>query len=126
MKPHDFTRDAIAHRPAEQPWPSGAEGLADAVGRAVHERTGYDPHPHFPAAGDFRMVCRVAGHDADAARAFALALSRRLPGVWLTLDRLYVRDGKFFRRERGKKFRIVETSSVHLPRALRAALRDLL
>ena len=123
MKPHDWTRGAIEHRRPEQAWPAGAEEAAAAARDAVRERVGFDPPLHFPGAGDFLLVAEVTQRDADAARALSLALSRRLPGLWLTLDRLFVRDGKFYRRERGFKFDLVEASNVHLPKALRAALR---
>jgi hypothetical protein len=45
--------------------------------------------------------------------------------VWITLERLFVRDGRFYRRERGYKFDLVEATNVHLSRATRAALRGL-
>ena len=127
MKPHDFTRDAIAHRRAEQPWSAASTHAVEQVGSAVRERIGFDARPHFPPSGDFHMICRVArSDDMNAARAFALAVSRRLPEVWLTLDRVYLRGGRFHRRTPGKTFRLVEITSIRLPRPLRAALRDLL
>jgi hypothetical protein len=126
MKPHDWTRGAIEHRRPEQVWPHGGAEEVAAACDAVRERIGFDPVVHFPGAGDFFFVVEVTQRDVDAARALALALSRRLPGLWLTLDRLFVRDGKFYRRERGFKFDLVEASNVHLPKAMRAALRGVL
>ena len=52
-----------------------------------------------------------------------MLLSRHLPGLWLVLDRLFIRDGRFFRRERGFKMNLVEASNVHLTRAIRDAVR---
>ena len=126
IKPHDFTRNAIAHRKAGQPWSAASAHLVEQVRSEVREKIGFDPRPHFPQGGDFHMMCRLTRSDIDAARAFALAVSRRLPGLWLTLDRVYVRDGRFHRRTPGKTFRLVETTTIHLPRPLRAALRDCL
>ena len=125
MKPHDWTRGAIEHRRPEQAWPAGAHEVSVAARDAVRERIGFGPELHFPDGGDFFLVAEVTQRDVDAARALALALalSRRLPGLWLTLDRLFVRDSKFYRRERGFKFDLVDASSVHLPKAMRAALR---
>ena len=126
MKPHDWTRGAIEHRRREQAWPADAAQATTAARDAVRERIGFGPDLHFPDGGDFFLVAEVTQRDVDAARALALALSRRLPGLWLTLDRLFVRDGKFYRRERGFKFDLVEASSVHLPKGMRAALRGVL
>jgi len=39
------------------------------------------------------------------------------------VGRVFVRDGRFFRRERGYRLNLVEATNVHLPRAVRAALR---
>ena len=121
MKPQE--RGRILHRPAEQPWPPDAADRVEAARRAVVERLGYDPGPHLPEAGEYYLAADVAESDLPAARAFAVVLSRRLPGLWLVLDRLFVRDGRFYRRERGFKLNLVEAGDVHLPREVRAALR---
>jgi hypothetical protein len=126
MKPHDWTRGAVAHRPAEQPWRAGAAAEVEAAFDEVVGRL--KPHPpprlHFPEAGDFRFVVEAAPDQLDPAKALAVVLSKRLPGVWITLGRLYVRDGHFFRRKRDNtfKFRLVPSTNVHLPREVRAAL----
>ena len=128
MKPHDWTRGAVAHRPAEQAWSSGAVALVEEAFDAVLKRLApggsSPPRLHFPQAGDYRFVVEATTEQLDAAQALAVVLSRRLPGVWLTLGRHYVRDGRFFRRKRDNtfKFRLVPATSVHLPRATRAAL----
>jgi hypothetical protein len=129
MKPHDWTRGAIAHRPALQPWSRLFPRLVEEAAALVLERLQAEPPPalHFPGGGDFWFLVEATESQADALKALAVVLSKRLPGVWLTLDRLYVRDGRFFRRKRDNtfKFRLVPSTSVHLPRAVRAALRGL-
>jgi hypothetical protein len=129
MKPHDWTRGAVAHRPAEQPWPAGAAAAIEGATHEVLARLKPDPPPrlHFPEAGDYWFVVESTPEQLDLAKALGVVLSNRLPGVWLTLDRLYLRDGRFFRRKRDNtfKFRLVPSPSVHLPRDVRAALRGL-
>ena len=124
MKPHDWTRGAIEHRSPDQPW-NGRAGQAavESARRDVRDRLGFDPPVHFPARGDFFFVAEASGAQLESARALAVVLSRRLPGLWLTLDRLYVRDGKFYRRERGFKLNLVEASNVHLAREVRGKLK---
>src|SRR5690349_20089911 len=102
MKPHDWTRGAVAHRPAEQPWPPGAAAAVEAAANDVIARLRPDPPPrlHFPEAGDFRFVVEATPDQLDVAKALAVVLSKRLPGAWITLGRLYARDGGFFRRKR--------------------------
>ena len=126
MKPHDWTRGAIEHRPRDQHWPAHATAAVDEVRRLMAERLRFSPPVHLPDAGDYFLVADAPRDRADEMRAMALALSRRLGGLWLTLDRLFVRDGRFFRRERRFRFDLVEAKSVHVPRHLRAALRGVL
>ena len=125
MKPHDWTRGAIRHREPLQALPAGARPAVAQVRDAVVRRLGVAPPVHFPEAGDFHFVAEFSESESDAARALAVALSRRLAGIWLTVDRLFVRDGRFFRRERGFKLNLVEATNVHLKRDVRAKLRDL-
>lgn len=128
MKPHDWTRGAIAHRQAFQPWSAAAARGVKETTAAVCERLNLDPPPlHFPDDGDFWFVIEADDARLEEMKALGLALSKRLPGGWLTLGRLYFRDGKFFRRKRDNtfKFRIVPSTSTHLTRPIRAALRGL-
>ena len=121
MKPQ--RKGAILHRAAEQAWPPDAAERVDAARRPVRDRLGYGPRPHFPAAGDYHLVIEVPERELPHAMAFAVVLSEALPGVWLALGRLYVKDGRFFRRERGVRLNLVPASNVHLPREIRGALR---
>ena len=123
MKPKEQTKGAIRHRPAEQPWPPDAADRAETARRLAAERLGYAPAFQFPAAGDYRLIAEVPAGRLEEAKALAVLLSRHLPGVWFVLDRLFVRDGRFFRRERGFKMNLVEAGNVHLTRAIRSALR---
>ena len=129
MKPHDWTRGAIAHRPAEQPWPPGAAGAVEAAACEVAARLKPDPLPrlHFPPAGDYWFVVEASQDQLDVAKALGVVLSKHLPGVWLAVGRLHFRDGRFFRRKRDNtfKFRLAPSPSVHLPREVRAALRGI-
>jgi hypothetical protein len=130
MKPHEWTRGVIAHRPAQQPWGAGAADTVEETVTAVLARLAPDPRPrlHLPDAGDYWFVVETEVDQLDAAKALGVVLSARLPGVWLTLGRHFFRDGRFFRRKRDNtfKFRLVPSPSVHLPRQVRAALRGLI
>ncbi len=100
-----------------------------AVQRAsavLQERLGASMPIHFPAAGDYRFVIEVADANSDEARACAAVLSTALPDLWLVAGRLFVKNGEFYRRQYGYKLSLVPATNVHLPRALRAALRGCL
>ena len=101
----------------------------EAAASEVIARLKPDPPPrlHFPEAGDYWFVVEAAHDQLDVAKALAVVLSKHLPGVWITLGRIYVRDGRFFWRKRDNtfKFRLVPSTNVHLPREMRAALRGL-
>jgi len=89
---------------------------------------GREPRLHFPQGGEHWFVIEATSEQLDVAKALAVVLSDRLPGVWLTLGRLYLRDGRFYRRKRDNtfKFRLVPVASVHLSRAIRASLRGVI
>jgi hypothetical protein len=126
MKPHDWTRGAIAHRRPAQRWPAGVGSAVRESRRLVRERLDFDVAIHLPEAGDFFLAAEVPEARLDEALGLTLVLSRRLPGLWLTLGRLFIRDGRFYRRERGFKFNLVETKNIRLSRETRAALQDVL
>jgi hypothetical protein len=68
------------------------------------------------------MVANVPSANVEEAKALALTLSRRLPDLWFVFDRVFVKGGTFYRRERGYKLNLVEATNVHLKREIRAAL----
>jgi hypothetical protein len=124
MKPQ--TRGAIAHRPAGQVWFGKAAGIVEQSRADVRERLGFEADLRFAQAGDYFFTAEVPRGDCEAAKGFALVLSRRLPGLWFMLGRLFVQGGRFFRRARGFKLNLVPATNVHLTRPVRAALRGLL
>ena len=124
MKPQ--TRGAIAHRPAGQAWPSNGAEVADRSRADARERLGFDLDLRFAHAGDYFFTAEVPRAACEEAKGFTVLLSKRLPGVWFVLGKLFVKDGRFFRRARGFKLNLVPATNVHLTRPIRAALRDLL
>lgn len=123
MKPKEHTRGAIQHRPAEQNWPGHAPAEVEAARRLIRERLEVNFEPRLPPAGDYRLIVEVPAPRIEEAKALAAVLSKRLPDLWFVLDRLFIRNGRFFRRERGYKLNLIEVTNVHLPRPIRAALR---
>ena len=116
----------ILHKSPRQRWPLGAATQVERTRQIILERLGYDPRPHFPQRGDFWFLIEVPEEQRIAARAFGLVLSKRLRHLWMVNDRIYIRDGGFFRRERGYKLNIVPATNVHLPRETRAALQGVI
>ncbi len=121
MKPQ--LKGAILHRPAHQHWPADAADRLRLVRHAIFDRIGFDPNPHLPPDGDYHLVCGVHPRDSAPARAFSLALSRQFAGIWFVLGHHCIRDGQFWRRRHGTQLRLAPATSIHLPRALRTALR---
>jgi hypothetical protein len=124
MKPQ--TRGAIAHRNAAQPWDAGAVRSVERSARDASERIGFHAEIHFPLDGDYLFACEVERAACEEAKGFVLLASTRLPELWWVIGRVFVKGGKFFRRARGFKLRLVPATNVHLTRPIRAALRDLL
>ena len=123
LKPQ--TKDAILHRPAEQKMPAGMpEKVARVVDSfAVH--TGYRPTLHWPPAGDYYFAASIAASELTYARSLALAISQSLPTLWLTVDRLFVHDAKFFRRKRRTELHLAPAKNISIPRHIRAALASI-
>ncbi len=116
----------ILHATPQQRWSRRADREVEAVRTIVRERLRYEPQLHLGPAGDYHFLAEVADADIPVTRAMAVLLSHRLPGLWLIVGKLLVRDGRFFRRERRYKLNLVEATNVHLPRHVRAALRDVI
>ena len=119
-------KDAIRHRAAGQALARDARQRVDGAIDLVAGRIGYRAAVHWPEAGDFLFVAEILPGELDEAKALALVLSCRLPGAWLVLGRLFVRDGGFFRRERGFRLNLVPAANVHLSRPIRSALNGAL
>lgn len=138
VKPHDWTREAIQHRlavdshvGAEQTWhPEWADSLASAAqGAAERLRIGLSLESGSAAADPdgIHMAVRFApGTPLAAARAVAVVCSSRLPDTWFRLEPLALLGGRFYRRERGYRLHLRPAGDIHIPREMRALVRDLL
>ena len=124
MKPQ--LKDAISHQSATQPIPKKLREQVETALGIVDERLGYRPAVHWPESGDYVFAIEVSPADLVAAQALATVLSARLADVWLVLGRLFVREGRFFRRKRGYRLDLVPAANVHLPRPVRSALNGVL
>jgi hypothetical protein len=127
MKPKLHRREAIEHRRDGQEWPSGADQTAMELHRLISDRLQEAlPELHLHAQGEYHLVMDFPPPRTPEILAYALGLSRRLPDVWFTLDRLFIRDRTPYRRKFGLGLDLVVATNVHLPRYLRSTLRDLL
>jgi hypothetical protein len=126
MKPKPHTRGAVEHRRGEQDWPGTADAILEDTVVVLQERIGLAINLLRPASGEYYVLAEYAPAQAADVLALALVLSRRLPDLWFTLDRLFVHGGVFYRRQFGYKLNLVPATNVHLPRATRAALRGVL
>jgi len=119
---------AIKYRSSEQRWPARARSAASDAVALVHAKLGARLAAHFPPAGDYHWIVEVPAADLEAAKGLAVAISRRLPELWFTLGKWYIRDGQFFRKHRSYNVLLKPASNVHMSRstwiALRGALRD--
>ncbi len=133
MKPHDWTRAIVQHRvgtdrgdpQVEQPWRDElAEPLLHAAAVAA-ERLGRAVHAVEPGSNE-RLRLAVTPHDEDAIRGVALCCNAIEPALWLTVGKLAVSGGRFWRRERGRLLNYRVAKDVGLTRETRQLLRDLL
>lgn len=124
IKPQN--KGKILHRSGLQQWPARGDEIVAGAQQASRDRLGFDPPLHQPADGEYFLAGGIEAADMPRAMGLALLLSRGLPGLWLVLGRLLVRDGRFFRRERGYKLKLVEARNVRLTREIRTALRGLI
>ncbi len=102
---------AIAHRPSEQTWPSGADALVDEIIRstdgAIRARV-------VTKADEHHLSISFPAKESRAARAFAAELSRRLPELWFTFDRRLLKAGVFYRYRRTTRPEIVPVKTSPL------------
>jgi len=124
MKPQ--LGDRIRYRSGQQDWHSDNESIVRRTCADIAEILGYELEFQFPPSEEFHFLGSVPRRSLDEAKALAMLLSRRLPNLWVILGRLFVRDGKFYRREFGYKLNLVPAHDVHLRRDIRAAIRKLL
>jgi hypothetical protein len=114
------------HQPHEQTWPTNAKPRIEQTLADARQRLGIEPKVHEKPDGEYYFVAECSAKDVDAVRAFAVLLSSRLPNLWFVLDRLMIKNGRFFRRENGFKLFIVQATNVHLSRGTRSAISDLI
>ena len=126
MKPKPHTRSAVEHRQGEQPWTSAAAASLDEVLAILQERLETSLVVHRPIEGEYHFLIEFTPPQKPEVLALAQLLSRRLPDLWFVIDRLFVNAGVFHRRQFGYKLNLVPATNVHLPRAIRAALRGVL
>jgi hypothetical protein len=126
MKPKRLTRSAVEHRHGEQAWPPAADAALDESLKVLQERLQTSLVIHRPAQGEYHFLIEFTPPQKPEILALAQLLSRRLPDLWFVLDRLFVSAGVFHRRQFGYKLNLVPATNVHLPRAIRAALRGVL
>ncbi|QOV92125.1 hypothetical protein [Humisphaera borealis] len=118
------TGRALRHQLAagEQAWPRDAATRVAQVATAAEVHFGLQLAIHVVPDGEYLAIARVGSGELPAALATAVLLSKVFPGTWIVVGRLFVRDGRFFRRERGVKLNLRPASNVHLTQPLRAAL----
>lgn len=125
MKPKPATRGAIEHSSPVQPWPTDGGDRVRKVCAILSDRLGVALEPHFPDGNEYAMVLTLPAAAFSEGLATAKVLSIHLPACWLTLGRVFIRDGKFFVRERGYKLTLRRSSHHHVPRELAAKIRGI-
>jgi secondary thiamine-phosphate synthase enzyme len=116
---------ALRHRidSGEQALPPGGADRVRQVAAAAATHLGLGLDVHLPPAGEYLALAQCPFEALPTGLAVALMLSHELPGLWVVAGRLYVRDGAFFRRERGVKLNLRPAANVHLSKPVRAAYR---
>jgi hypothetical protein len=121
-------RTALEHQieNGEQRWPRDGGRRIAAISELAREHFGTDIAFHSTADGEFHALASVNAQDRPAILATAVLLSRMFPGLWITVGRIFARDGRFFRRRRGVKLIIRPATNVHLTREHRKLLQEIL
>jgi hypothetical protein len=125
MKPKPHTRAAIEHRSSEQPWPRDAEDRVRELCKQLVDCLGVEIAPEFPHAGDYFLAIQLPTQAWPEDLAIARAISQQLPGCWLTLGRVFIRDGVFYNREKGWKLTLVESRHHRVPAVIARKLREI-
>ena len=133
VKPHDWTREAVVHRARidagdpqfEQPWDAERAARVVAAVNEAARRLGVEIAS---IETTDRLAYGVPLPPADPrSLAVAACASAASAGTWVTLSpKLASRDGRFWRRERGRLLNFRPARDVHLTHEVRAAVRDLL
>lgn len=123
MRPKVETRRVVEHRSGEQAWPGAGRRIVQEMVMLVRERLGSELELQFPAAGEYHFVVSFDRLHREGMLALGLLISQRLPGLWLVIDRLFLRAGVFYRRRFGYKLQLVAARDVHLKRPIRAAFQ---
>jgi hypothetical protein len=113
VKPKPYTKDKIAHRDPQQPWPRNARKIVAAC-------LGDAGDVMFPKSGNARMLIDFGDIEPNRAKRLARRLSRCMPELWLTLDDdIYLRDGIVYQRTGRYNLELVRADRMRLRRAVR-------
>jgi hypothetical protein len=112
---------SIMHRNSAQVWNNTCDEALNETARMIGQRIDFRPIIH-RSEGDYHFAFNFLYEQQAEAIAFARMLSMRLPGLWFTIDRYFVKAGVFYRRGRGYKFPLVPAAQVHVRRDIRAAI----
>jgi hypothetical protein len=126
MRPKVLTKGKVEHRRGEQPWPADAETRARAIVEEVSRRLDVLFEIAYPPEGEYLLVGEAPRGYEEETKALAAALSSAFAEQWFVLGRLFVKGGRFYRRRFGYRMEVVPATDVHLPRALRARIKDLI
>ena len=124
MKPQ--LKSKIEHRDGLQPWTDvDAQQLRDLT-EEVAERIGFAPEIHVSREGDYHAFADFHPRELESAKALAVVWSKHLVDRWVRVGKLLVRDGIFYRRQRGFKLLLKPARDIHVQREIRQALRGMI
>jgi len=126
MRPKVHTRGRVEHHSGEQAWPAGVEARAREIVEEVGRRFDVMWDVIFPPLGEYHLICDVPAGSEEAAKGLVAALSRGVGDVWFVFGRLFVKDGRFYRRRLGYRMDLVLATDVHLTREVRGKLKGLM
>jgi hypothetical protein len=80
------------------------------------------PQFHFPDAGEYWMIATCPRARMELAKSIAIIVSRHLPKRWIIVDRLMVRNERFYRRGGRFNLALKTARDVHVRRDLRRVI----